>query len=111
MRGPVQLIVISLIVIGIGVSWLLNVMKMLPGVNWIWTAGLGGAGLLILGLGGSNKLTWVVGPFLLTAAVLSILRQQGRLNIEYEIPILITALGLFMLLVSLSRLPQAGAKR
>lgn len=111
MRGPMQLIVISLIVIGIGLSWLLNAMKIVPGVNWIWTAGLAVGGLLILGLGGSNKLTWVVGPFLLTAAALSFLRQQGRLNIEYEIPMLITALGVFMLMVSLSRLPQAGASR
>jgi hypothetical protein len=106
-----QSIIISLIVIAVGLGWMLNVMDVMPGVNWIWTGGLGVAGILILGLGGSNKLTWVVGPFLLIASVMSILRQQGMLETRYEIPILITSLGVLMLLVSVSKLPQAGAGR
>lgn len=94
-----------ILVILLGVTWLLNVLKILPGVDWIWTAGLAAVGILTLAVGGINKLTVVVGPFLMVASVCSILRQTGRLEIDREVPVLTIVLGCLLLLVQLLNLP------
>jgi hypothetical protein len=111
MRSPVQSMIISLLVIAIGTAWLLNSMNIIPGVNWVWTIGLAAAGVLIIGLGGFNKLTVVVGPFLIVAAALSLMRQRGTLPVNRELPVLIIALGILMLFSQLSRLPSPGGRR
>ena len=77
-------------------------------MNWIWTLGLGLAGLMILGMGGLNKLTIVTGPFLIIASVFSILRQTGRMSIDREVPILVIVFGVLMLISQLMPLPPAG---
>jgi hypothetical protein len=99
-------IFVSFLVIALGTAWLLNAQGVLPGVNWIWTGGLGFVGLMVLVLGGVNKLTIVVGPWLLLASVMSVLRQTGRLSIDHEVPVLVITLGVLMLLSSLA--PIAG---
>ncbi len=97
--------VVPILVILLGVTWLLNVLKIIPGVDWIWTVGLAAVGILTLAVGGINKLTVVTGPFFMVASVCSILRQTGRLEIDREIPILTIVLGCLLLMVQYINLP------
>jgi hypothetical protein len=106
-----QSIAVALLVIAVGAAWLMNTMGIIPGVNWVWVVGLAAAGLLMLALGGLNKLTIVVGPFLIAASVLSVLRQRGMIVIDQEVPILVIALGVLLLLAAMSNLPRAGERR
>jgi hypothetical protein len=92
-------------VILLGVTWLLNVLKIIPGVDWMWTVGLAAVGILTLAVGGINKLTVVIGPLFMVASVCSILRQTGRLEVDREVPILTIVLGCLLLLVQLINLP------
>jgi hypothetical protein len=89
---------IPMLVIALGFAWLLNVLNVLPGVNWLWTGGLGACGALILIAAGLNQLTIVAGPFLMVASVLSLLRQTGKISVNVEFPILFIAFGIFLLL-------------
>jgi hypothetical protein len=97
--------VVPILVILLGVTWLLNVLKIIPGVDWMWTVGLATVGILTLAVGGINKLSIVVGPFFMVASVCSVLRQTGRLEIDREVPILTIVLGCLLLLVQLLKLP------
>ncbi len=98
-------IAIPIVVIAVGIGWLLTVHGVLPGVNWIWVIILGVAGLLVPALGGIDKGTMVVGPFLLLATILSLLRQTDRLSIDTEVPLLVIGFGASLLVVQLSPLP------
>jgi hypothetical protein len=111
MQGKMQSIAISLLVIATGAAWLMNTMDLLPGVNWVWVVGLAIAGLLMLALGGLNRLTIVVGPFLIAASVLSLMRQRGIIDIDQEVPILVITVGALLLIATLSNLPRAGESR
>jgi hypothetical protein len=97
MTGSKMRFVIPILVIVVGVTWLLNVLEVIPGVDWIWTIGLAAVGVLTLAVGGFNKLTIVAGPFMIIAAATSVLRQTGILGIDKEIPILTIALGSLLL--------------
>jgi len=105
MNASKQLI-IPILIIALGITWLLNVMDLLPGIDWIWTIGLAVIGILVLAFGGSNKLSLVVGPFLLIGSICSILRQTGKLPINYEVPILVIALGVLLLIVQCLNVPN-----
>ena len=96
---------VPILTVIVGVTWLLNVLEIMPGVDWMWTVGLAAAGILTIAVGGLNKLTIVTGPFLLVASVCSLLRQTNRLVVDREIPILVIVLGVLMLVSQLSRLP------
>jgi hypothetical protein len=89
--------VVALLVIAVGVGWLLSASAVLPGVNWAWVLALAVLGALTLVLGGVDKLTVVVGPFLIALAVFSFLRQTGRIGVEKEIPSLLVVFGLLLL--------------
>lgn len=105
MKARIQSIAMSLLTIALGTAWLLNTMDVIPGVNWVWTLGLGLAGLLILALGGINRLTVVTGPFLIIASIFSVLRQTERLNVNHEVPALVIVLGVLMLISQVVPLP------
>ncbi len=105
---PKELIA-PILVIALGITWLLNVLHVMPGVDWIWTVGLAATGAIVLMLGGFNKLTIVVGPFLMLGSVCSLLRQVGKLPIDQEVPILTIILGVLMLLVQILNLPMPEA--
>jgi hypothetical protein len=60
-------------------------------------------------LGGINRLTVVIGPFLLAASVCSVLRQTQRLPVDQEVPILTIILGVLWLLACLLRVPLPKA--
>ena len=102
-------LIAPILVIALGVTWLLNVLEIMPGVDWIWTIALAAVGVITLLLGGINKLTGVVGPFLMIASVCSLLRQTGQLPTDREVPILTIILGVLMLLVQLLNLPMPEA--
>jgi len=88
-------------IIALGVAWLLNNVGVLPAVEWIWTLGLAVTGILIVAIGGLDKATVVVGPFLVIGSFFSILRQTGKISISYEIPILVIIFGLLLLVTVL----------
>lgn len=110
MQGKSQSVAISLMVIAVGGAWLLNTMNVIPGVNWVWTAGLAASGILLMMLTGLNKLSVVIGPFLIVASILSLLRQRDILPIDREVPYLVITLGVLMLFSTMSSLPRAGEK-
>lgn len=94
-KGP---LVLSILIIIIGVGWLLSALEVGPGIFWIWTLGLGAAGILTFIVSGMvDKFSIVVGPFFLVCSILSILRQTGRLKIDIEIPSLVILIGVLML--------------
>ena len=97
--------VVPVLVTVLGVTWLLNVLNVLPRVDWIYTVGLAAVGVLTLLVGGINKLTAVVGPFLMVASICSLLRQLDALPIDREIPILTIVLGILMLIAQVFSLP------
>jgi len=98
-----------LVIIAVGGTWLLNVLEILPGVDWIWTGGLAAAGVLVLVTGGWNRFTAIMGPFLLISSVFSVLRQTGRLELDLEVPLLVIILGLLWLYATVARLPLPAA--
>ena len=81
-----------MLVILVGLAWCLNILNVLPKVDWVWTIGLAAAGIAAL-VSGMNRLTVVVGPFLLLASISSVLRQTGHLPVNLEAPILTMVFG------------------
>ncbi len=107
-RGTVmkKRLIPPVLIILVGVAWLLNAEKVIPGVDWVWTIGLAATGICTMLLGGYNRMTLVIGPFLLIASVTSVLRQTALLSVDTEIPVLTIVLGSMWLIVSLLKLPM-----
>jgi hypothetical protein len=99
------MIILAVLVIALGIAWLLNTLGVIPGVDWLWTGGLGVAGILVMAANGINKFSFVIGLFLLVSSVFSVLRQTGRLRADIEIPVLFIIFGVLMLLSLLIPLP------
>lgn len=95
------MIIVAVLVIALGVAWLLNTLGVIPGVDWLWTGGLGVAGVLLMAANGINKFTFIFGPFLLVSSVFSLLRQIGRLRTNIEMPVLFIVFGVLFLLALL----------
>lgn len=87
-----------LFLITLGTGWLLTSRGVFPGVNWLWVLALGGAGALCLLLWGLDKATFFIGSMLMLTSVASVLRQTGRLELNTEIPSLVIASGVLMIL-------------
>ena len=98
-------LVLPILMIVVGIGWLLTTLGVFPGVDWVWSLGLAAAGTLVLTVGGFDKATVVVGPFLLSASVLSVFRQLGHLTDEVEGPVLLILGGLFALVARHSSIP------
>ena len=98
--------VAPILIIIVGVGWILNVQGVIPNIDWVWTCSLAAVGVLTLAIGGINKVTAVIGPFLIVSSICSILRQTDKLSIEMEVPILTIALGVFLLGVRILDLPS-----
>jgi len=94
-----------MIVVGIG--WLLSTLNIFPPeINWIWTAGLAAAGIMPFAISGVDKVNVVVGPWFLSASILSVLRQSEKLAFDIEVPILVIVGGLLMIVARSSAFPS-----
>jgi hypothetical protein len=98
-------LVIPVLLITLGIGWLLTSLGVVPQVDWVWTLGLAFVGVLAFVLGGFDKVTVAVGPFFLIASCLSVMRQTGRLAINLEVPILVIAAGVLLLVARLKSIP------
>jgi hypothetical protein len=102
-------IAISLLIMGLGIGWLLNTMKVFGGqIDWIWVSGLGLSGILLLSLAKLDRFNFVVGTSLIICSILALLRQTNVIQINIEAPILFISVGLLLLLAHLFRLPSAA---
>ncbi len=105
MKTSNKTLIPPVVLITIGTGWLLTTIGIAPGVDWVWTLGLAIAGLLTLVICGIDKLSVVIGPFLILASCLSLLRQTGRLTTNIEIPILVILAGLLMFVARIPSIP------
>jgi hypothetical protein len=102
-------LVIPILIIVVGVGWLLTAQGFGPGINWIWTLGLGVIGILTFVVSkGFDKVSVVIGPFFLLAGLLSVLRQTGRLSLDIEVPVLVISIGALLLVAHLPAIPKPG---
>jgi hypothetical protein len=102
-------IVIPILIIGVGTGWLLTAQGFGPGINWIWTLGLGIIGILTFVVSkGFDKVSVVIGPFFLLASLLSVLRQTSQLTLEIEVPMLVISIGVLLLVAQLPAVPKPG---
>lgn len=108
-RAPVHstksTLILPILLITIGCGWLLTSTGLAPGVDWIWTLSVAVAGVMTLILGGIDKLTIIIGPFFITASLLSIIRQADWIRVDIEIPLLVIVAGLLMLLAHWKAIP------
>ena len=94
-----------IIVVLLGVSWLIDTWDVVAGVNLVLTVGLAAAGVCVPVIGGIDKLTVVVGSFLIAVSVCRFLSRIGSLGEGVEKPIYVIILGCLLLLVQVARLP------
>jgi hypothetical protein len=99
-------IIIAIGVIATGVAWLFNNLGVLPAIEWFWTLGLAVCGLLIVVMLGFDKVTVVIGPFLIIGAIFSVIRQLGGITLSYELPLLFIILGVLLLIAVIAPLPS-----
>jgi hypothetical protein len=103
-RAP---LVIPILIIVVGVGWLLTAQGIGPGINWVWTLGLGVIGILVFVVSkGFDKVSVVIGPFFLFASLLSVLRQTGQLSLDIEVPMLVISIGALLLVAQLPAVPN-----
>lgn len=98
-------LVLPILLITVGSGWLLTTLGVAPGVDWIWTLSLAIVGFLTFVVGGFDKITAVIGPFMIAASCLSLLRQTDRLSLDIEIPILVILAGVLVLIARLPAIP------
>jgi hypothetical protein len=76
----------------VGTGWLLTARGVIPGVQWVWVLVLAVLGAFVL-FAGVDKVSVAVGPSLMVAAALSMLRQTGWIAINTEVPLLTMIVG------------------
>jgi hypothetical protein len=99
-------VVIPILIIVVGLGWLLTAQGFDPGINWVWTLGLGVIGVLTFVVSGFDKFSVVLGSFFLLASLLSVLRQTGSLRLDIEVPILVISIGGLLLVAQLPAIPK-----
>jgi hypothetical protein len=103
-RSALGSIAVPVLIITVGVGALLSAMGVGEGVDWIWSLGLAVVGVFALA-SGVDKVTAVVGPFLVFASIFSVLRQTGRLSVNLEMPMLVIVFGVLMLIARIAPIP------
>lgn len=96
---------VPILLITVGVGWLMSTLGVAPDINWVWTLGLAVVGVSTFVLYGLDKVTLVVGSFFVLLSIMSVLRQSGRLSLDIEVPLLVIAAGVLMLVARHSRIP------
>lgn len=100
-------LILGILIITVGVGWLLTAQGLVPGLDWIWTLGLGVIGVLAFVIsGGVDKASVVIGPFFLIGSLLSILRQTDRLALNTEVPLLVIVIGVLVVIAQMSAIPE-----
>jgi hypothetical protein len=92
-------------IIIIGFAWLLNVYHIAPKINWVLTIGIGALGVIGFFVFALNKVTVVIGSFMIIESLCLILKQAGLLDMAGQAPILFISLGCLLLLVQVLKLP------
>ena len=106
-RQPKGPLILGILIITVGVGWLLTAQGFAPGIDWIWTLGLGIVGVVtFIVSGGLDKASVVIGPFFLVGSLLSILRQTGRIETNIEVPILVILVGVLVVIAQMSFVPN-----
>ncbi|GAB4144336.1 MAG: hypothetical protein Tsb009_15980 [Planctomycetaceae bacterium] len=105
MQFQAKTILMPVLLIVVGTGWLLTVTDVMPGIDWIWTLGLAAAGVLAVTFSGIDKFSVVVGPFFISASLLSVARQTNRISFDIEVPILVIILGVLMLIAHHRSIP------
>src|SRR5258708_6693912 len=99
-------ILISLLIMVIGVAWVLNTLHFIAGVDWIWTLALGATGVLMIAWPKLNKITFIVGTFLIVGSIFSVARQTNLISVDVEVPVLVIIFGLLVLIAQLPFIPH-----
>jgi hypothetical protein len=107
MKSRKTAIAISLLIIALGIAWLVNVMQRNSRIDWFWPTGLGVSGLLLLTVARLDRFNFIVGVCLIVCSVLSVLRQQGVLTVNIEVPVLFITVGVLLLLAHMLKIPPA----
>lgn len=106
-RQPKGPLILGILIITVGVGWLLTARGFAPGIDWIWTLGLGIVGVVtFIVSGGLDKASVIIGPFFLVGSLLSILRQTGRIETNIELPILVILVGVLVVIAQMSFIPK-----
>ena len=104
-------IIVPIVLILLGAVWLLNNLNWLPDYYWFWTLGLIAAGITVMALDGITKSSIVAGPMLILLGVFSLLRQGFDIGWNIQLPILLMALGVLLLVARLPAIPERRSKR
>ena len=99
-------LVVPILVVVFGLCWLMAEMKLFDVGHMMWTLGLLASGVLLLTYVGISKSTFVIGSMLIIGSGLSLLRYNGIITLERELPMLVIIFGVLMG-VSTSRLIPA----
>jgi hypothetical protein len=100
-------IAISLLIVALGIAWLANVLKLIPGIDWFWVTGLGVSGILLLTVAGLDRFNFVVGVCLIVSSILVVLRQKGVITVNIEAPVLFTTVGVLLFLAHMLKIPAS----
>lgn len=98
-------VLLGVLLVTVGTGWMLTSLEIGPDIAWVWTLGLLVIGVLTFAVGGLDKVTVVAGPFFVIASCLSLLRQQNRLQVEQEIPLLVIVTGILLLVAQIKAIP------
>ena len=101
-------IAISFLIVAVGIAWLLNAMRVVPNLDWIWIIGLGVSGILLLTITRLDRFNFVAGLSLIVSSVLAVLRQTEKITVNIEAPILFITVGILLLVAQVLPLPAAS---
>ena len=105
MKPSKTTLILPLLLITFGAGWLLTHLEVAPEIDWIWTLGLVGAGLLLLVVIGVDKFTAVCAPLLFASALLSVLYQLNKVSLGVAVPLSIILAGVLLLIARRPSIP------
>ncbi|HYH68992.1 MAG TPA: hypothetical protein VD866_30135 [Urbifossiella sp.] len=98
-------VVFPVLLTTVGVAWLLTVEQADPRIHWVPVLGMAVVGVLTLVMGGLDKVTVAVGPFLLACTGFAVARQTGHITVERMLPCLVIVAGALMFAAHLLPVP------
>lgn len=93
------------LLVAVGGGWLLGSLGFFPSVDWAWSLGLAGIGVLAIVLSGFDKVSFVVAGFFGLASLLSVFRQMGAVKIDVEVPTLVLVAGVLLIMARSPAIP------